>query len=135
VKGTQFSVRAEPGGDTVSVARGVVEVRALLTGEIVDLLPGQSARVTPDGLAVEATRHASLGQGALKAASVSPGSVADDKGISANVGGSNGVNVSAGGGNGISASIGGPAGVGVGIGGGNGVNVSVGGLSIGLGGQ
>jgi hypothetical protein len=132
VKGTRFSVRASAEGDSVAVERGVVEVEALGTGEKVDLLPGHRAFVSSAGLAVETTRHAGLGQGAVKTASPGPG---DDGGINASVGGSDGLSVNVGGGNGISASLGGSDGVGVNIGGGNGVSVNVGGLGIGLGGQ
>ena len=52
VKGTHFTVRASQGVATVSVDRGRVQVDAFAAGKSVDVVPGQRATVTKDGLSV-----------------------------------------------------------------------------------
>lgn len=125
VKGTHFSVSVGSQSDTVSVDRGSVEVTDRSTGRRVNILPGQEARVSDNGLAV-------LGNG--DHAEILPNGTGPDLPLevgggqaSINVGGPNGVGVSVGGGNGVSASVGGENGVSVSAGGGSGVSVSAGG--------
>lgn len=49
VKGTKFDIAVGPSSAEVSVTEGVVEVRALKSGEVADLLPGQTAVVDNGG--------------------------------------------------------------------------------------
>ena len=129
VKGTHFTVRAGADGDSVSVERGVVEVMARRTGQTVDLLPGQRADVSDDGLRVFGSAdRADIGPGGgTETASAAANGETGSDGVSVAVGGSGGVNVGVGGGNGVNVSVGGSSGANVSVGGGNGVNVSVGG--------
>ena len=70
VKGTHFAVRAGANGDSVSVARGIVEVESLATGETVDVLAGQRVEISPDGLTVfGGGQRADAGSGAVDTAS------------------------------------------------------------------
>ncbi len=153
VKGTHFVVQAAEKGDAVAVERGVVEVRALRTGQKLDLRPGESASVSRDGHLVlgRGLDRADAGSGTIDTASTAPqdggiglglggsngvsASVGGGSGVSVGLGGSNGVSASVGGGNGVNVGVGGSGGLGVSIGGGGGVNVNVGGIGLGLGGH
>lgn len=139
VKGTHFVVRASDTEDSVGVSRGRVEVQDLATGRKVDILPGQSARVSSDGLTVSSTGQRAAADGKSNVALAdgsSDGGISlslGGDGVSANVGGTSGISASAGS-SGVSASVGGSGGVGVSVGGG-GIGVGIGGVSIGIGGR
>jgi hypothetical protein len=137
VKGTHFKVRVLKQGASVAVQRGRVEVDDFITGEKVDVLPGQVALVTP-GRHLSVTGAGSLSpilQGKPGAAPANPfsGGGAASNGITASLGGRSVGSVGASLGNGgMSANLGGVAGV---SGGRNGVSASVGGgaASVGVG--
>lgn len=143
VKGTHFKVRVLKQGASVAVQRGRVEVDDFITGEKVDVLPGQVALVTP-GRHLSVTGTGTLSpilQGKPGAAPANPfsGGGAASNGITASLGGGSVGSVGSGGsvgaslGNGgMSANLGGVAGVSAGR---NGVSASVGGgaASVGVG--
>lgn len=129
VKGTHFVVRAGDSADSLAVSRGRVEVQDLATGNKIDVLPGQQARVSSDGIEVSPTGQRAAVEGDLGVATDSGLSVGQNDGVSISIGGEGGVNVGLGGGDGVSASVGGPSGVGVSASAGSGVSATVGGTS------
>jgi hypothetical protein len=140
VKGTNFTVVAAESRDSVTVNRGQVQVRDRRTGKTTNVIAGQSATVSTEGLQVShpadraAASPATNQTEASLLGSVGVSASVGSQGVSAGIGGDNGVSVGVSGTNGISASVGGPGGIGVGIGGGNGIGVGIGGVSIGIGG-
>jgi hypothetical protein len=154
VKGTHFTVRVFRRGATVTVERGRVEVDDLLTGEKVDILPGQTALVQPGARLtisgagprlpiIQGTPAAPSSGGGGTTSTGSAATIAGGAGVSANVAGTS-VNISGGG---VGVSAGGVASANIGAGGitasvgnvanasvnGNGVGVSAGSVSLGVG--
>jgi hypothetical protein len=131
VKGTHFTVRVFRRGASVTVERGRVEADDLVTGEKVDVLPGQTALVKPgEHLMISGSGVLSpIRQGTPRANPFSSGGAGS--GVTASVGGgglSAGVGVG-----GVSANVGSAASVSAGMGG---VSASLGGgaVSVGVGG-
>jgi hypothetical protein len=130
VKGTHFTVRVFRRGASVTVERGRVEADDLVTGEKVDVLPGQTALVKPgEHLMISGSGVLSpIRQGTPRANPFSSGGAGS--GVTASVGGGG---LSAGGVGGVSANVGSAASVSAGMGG---VSASLGGgaVSVGVGG-
>lgn len=77
VKGTQFTVRVGTADATVSVARGLVEVGNLATGQTADVAPGQSVAVDGKTGRMTAVGNVDIKSGMPRLQSVKPMSSQD----------------------------------------------------------